>query len=113
MFMPLSVTVAGVLTSTTASRSCGMAGRPCPYGDARATTYASWPASLTSRAPRLARSSAQRRTVRESRAHAWHRGVGIGAGELCLDVAVELLEALVATNLGSTGAGQTPEQAVA
>ena len=43
-------------------------------------------------------------------AHARDRRVGVGAGELELDVAVELLEALLAAELRAAGAGQAREQ---
>ena len=46
-------------------------------------------------------------------AQAGYRGVGVGAGQLGLHVAVELFEALLAGQLGPGGAQQAPKQAFA
>src|SRR4051794_23297106 len=55
------------------------------------------------------------RAALEVSAHPRHRRVGVGAGQRQLDVAVELLEALLAGQLGSGGgqdAGQAPQGVV-
>src|SRR5215212_2879152 len=52
------------------------------------------------------------RAARQMRAHAWDGGIGVAAGKLDLDVAVELVEAGLASELGVGGAEQAAEQVV-
>src|SRR5579872_664167 len=52
------------------------------------------------------------RAALEVRAHARNRRVGIAAVELELDVAIELLEALIAAELRACGTGEARDQAI-
>src|SRR5438552_16603801 len=48
----------------------------------------------------------------EVRSHSWNRLVGIGAGQLQLDIAIQLLEALLAAELGPLRAKQGAQHLV-